>query len=163
MISRAALLAVTWATVAAAAPAEAPLAAYARVNVAPAKTSIYVGSVRMTMPVFTRENGVYHSTYEAKLVPYIFLNESGRLQIDMSDAQLRQLERGEAVDFTGRGVRTDGAERRVSGRATPIDKTSGRIKVRVFVSKRVELIFNSTYKFVEPAAVDAGKVTAKAK
>jgi hypothetical protein len=46
-------------------------------------------------------------------------------------------------------VRSDGVERRVEGKATPVDATSGKIKVRVFVSKRIELIFNTTYRFIE--------------
>ena len=41
----------------------------------------------------------------------------------------------------------DGTERPVEGKATPTDARSGKIKVRVFVSKRIELIFNTTYVF----------------
>ena len=46
-----------------------------------------------------------------------------------------------------RAVREDGAERRVEGKATPINRAAGKIKVRVFYSKRIELIFNTTYRF----------------
>ena len=127
--------------------ADPSLAAYARVDVATARTSIYVGSVTMTMPAFTRADGTYTSTYTAKVFPYFFYNEQGQLTVEISDDALRQLARGEPVDFKGRAVRTDGAERRVEGKATPIDATTGRLKVRVFYSKRIELIFNTTYRF----------------
>ncbi len=120
---------------------------YSRVEVAPAKTSIYVGTVAMTMPTLIRHGEAFESTYVAKVFPYFFYNEHGRLSIVFSDAMLRQLERGEPVEFKGLAVRADGAERRIEGKATPSDAQGGKIKVRVFYSKRVELIFNTTYRF----------------
>jgi hypothetical protein len=130
-----------------AASTEAPLTAYARIEVAPAKTSIYVGSVSMTMPVFSRVGSTFESSYVAKVFPYFFYNESGRLTVEIPDEALRQLERGEPIEFKGQAVRDDGAIRRIEGRATPADPGSGNLKVRVFYSKRIELIFNTTYRF----------------
>ena len=130
--------------------AEAPLGTFDRVTIAPTKTSIYIGTVAMTMPAFERNNGVYHSSYVAKVFPYFFSNEKGALAITLSDESLRKLERGETVQFSGRAVNTDGEERRVEGKATPADALSGKIKVRVFVSKRIELIFNTSYQFGNP-------------
>ena len=121
--------------------------AFDRVEVAPTKTSVYVGSVSLSLPMFSRQGGVYETTYVAKVFPYFFYNETGRLGIDFSDEQLRRLGHGETVEFTGRAERTDGAARRVEGKVTPVDATSGKIKVRVFYSKRIELIFNTTYRF----------------
>lgn len=134
---------------AATARGELPRKTFERVEVAPAKTSIYLGSVSMTMPAFTRTKGTYESTYVAKVVPFFFYNESGKISIDIPDEALRKLERGETIEFSGRGVRDDGAMRRVEGKATPTDATSGKIKVRVLYSKRIELIFNTTYRFGE--------------
>ncbi len=127
--------------------AELPLSRLDRVDIAPTKTSVYVGTVTMTMPTFVRKNGVYQAPYSARVFPFFFYNEKGRLLVEISDDTLRKLERGEAIEFKGRGVRDDGVERRVEGKATPVDATSGKIKVRVFVSKRLELIFNTTYRF----------------
>jgi hypothetical protein len=127
--------------------AETPLAAYDRVEIAPTKTSIYIGSVSMTMPPFVRKQGAFTSTYTAKVFPYFFYNEKGRLSIAISDATLRQLEAGQPVEFEGEGVSSDGETRRIAGRAVPADAKSGKIKVRVFVSKKIQLIFNTTYRF----------------
>lgn len=129
---------------------EVPLSRYERVDIDPTKTSIFIGTVTMTMPTFARQNGGYESTYTAKVFPYFFSSEQGRLTIELSDEMLRQLARGEPVEFKGRGVRSDGEERPVEGKATPTDATSGKIKVRVFVSKRIELIFNTAYRFPPP-------------
>jgi hypothetical protein len=133
-------------------PAAVSLEKFQRVEVAPTKTSIYVGSVAMTMPVFTRADGAYRSTYAAKVFPYFFSNETGRLSIDLPDDKLLALERGEPVEFVGHAVNHDGDERRITGKATPTDATTGKLKVRVLVSKRIELIFNTTYRFLPPAA-----------
>jgi hypothetical protein len=130
-----------------AASAASPPERFARVEVPVAKTSIYLGSVSLTMPTFVRHDGIYESTYAAKVFPYFFANESGRLVIQVSDAQLGQLEAGQPIDFTGRAVRADGSERRVEGRATPADANGGKLKVRVFVTAKIELIFNTTYRF----------------
>lgn len=127
--------------------AENDLSVYARVDIAPTKTSIYIGSVSMTMPTFVRENGTYSATYAAKVFPYFFYNEKGTLSIDVPDEALRRLERGEPIEFEGRGVNADGEARRVAGRAVPTDAHRGEIKVRVFVSQRIQLIFNTTYRF----------------
>jgi hypothetical protein len=126
--------------------AEAPLGTFDRVTM----TSIYIGTVALTMPAFERKNGVYQSSYEAKVFPYFFSNEKGALAITLSDESLRKLERGETAQFSGRAVNTDSEERRVEGKATPADALSGKIKVRVFVSKRIELIFNTSYRFGNP-------------
>ena len=150
MLLRARCLAICFALIASttnAAAAEAPLSSYARVEVAPAKTSIYVGSVSMTIPTFSRAGSAFESSYVAKVFPYFFYNESGRLTVEIPDEGLRQLERGEPIEFKGQAVRDDGALRRVEGRATPTDSRTGKLKVRVFYSKRIELIFNTTYRF----------------
>lgn len=127
--------------------AEVPLARYARVEIAPTKTSIYIGTVSMTMPTFVRGAGVFTSTYSARVFPYFFYNEKGRISITLSDATLRQLQNGQPIEFEGEGVNTDGETRRIAGRAVPADGRSGKIKVRVFVSKKIQLIFNTTYRF----------------
>jgi hypothetical protein len=120
---------------------------YTRVIVENAKTSIYVGTVTMTMPTFVRAGSAFESTYTARVFPYFFYNESGRLTVELPDESLRKLQRGEPVDFSGRAVRDDGSERRVEGRATPTGSSQGKLKVRVIYSKRIELIFNTTYRF----------------
>lgn len=129
------------------AAADRPASTYARVEVEPTKTSIYIGSVAMTMPAFTRTADSYASSYVAKVFPFFFSNESGRLSVDISDDHLQRLARGEPIEFTGRAVNESGAERRIEGKATPADAASGKLKVRVFVSRRIELIFNTTYRF----------------
>lgn len=129
-------------------PASEPLPDfYQRAAVAPAKTSIYIGNVKLVMPPFDRRGELYASTYEAKVFPFFFYNEAGRIAIILSDEDLRQLADGERVHFTGEAFSTKEEPRRVEGHADPADERSGKIKVRVWVSKNIELIFNTTYRF----------------
>ena len=119
-----------------------------RVEIKPTWTSIYLGTVSLQMPPFTRTAaGDYESTYSARVLPYFFYNETGRIGIRVSNDALQQLARGETIEFSGRAVNHAGEDRAVAGKATPADGTSGRIKVRVRVSPRIELIFNTTYRF----------------
>ena len=120
---------------------------HAAVEIAPAKTSIYIGNVTMTMPTFHRNAARYESSYAARVFPYFFYNERGSLAIEFTDEQLTRLDRGERVDFHGQAKSESGEPRRIEGHATPTDATSGKIKVRVFVTAKIELIFNTTYRF----------------
>ncbi len=120
---------------------------YAEATVETAKTSIYIGSVTLAMPPFRRVGEGYESSYTAKVFPFFFASESGRITIDLSDDELRRIAAGESLDFTGRAEESGGDPRRIEGRIAPDDAASGQIKVRVWVSPRIELIFNTTYRF----------------
>ena len=128
------------------------LARYDRVEIARSKTSIYIGSVALTLTTLVRKDGAYRADYSAKVFPYFFYNEKGWIAIEIPDAALRQLAQGETIPIQGQGRSEDGEERRIEGRAVPADATSGKIKVRVFVSKRIQLIFNTTYRIGPEAA-----------
>jgi hypothetical protein len=114
-------------------------------TIAPAKTSIYVGAVTLTVSPMTRHGGVYSSVYTARVFPYFFYNESGQFRIEVSDADLFRLASGQAIDFTGNAVRADGVVRVVQAHAIPHSLSDGQVKVRVFLSRRLILIFNTTY------------------
>ena len=130
------------------APAPAPVATgWERVAVAPMKTSIYVGSVTLTTGVFERTGSTLSTTYEAKVWPWFFWGETGRISITLSDADLASLAKGEKAEFTGDAQNQKNKPRKVTGRAQPADATSGKIKVRVSADG-TELIFNGTYRFV---------------
>jgi hypothetical protein len=123
---------------------------YDTVRVDTVKTSIYVGNVTLSTTLLKRTDGVYSTDYKAKVFPYFFYNETGHLSIEFSDEQLAQLARGETVQFKGRAENSDREPRRVEGRAVPTDATQGKLKVRVFVSPKIELIFNTIYHFEKP-------------
>jgi len=120
---------------------------HAVATVETARTSIYIGNVTLTMPPFKRSGEVYESTYQARVFPYFFYNERGKIAITLSDDELRQIASGETVYFNGHAEDTAGDPRRIEGRVVPDDPLSGKIKVRVWVSPKIELIFNTTYRF----------------
>lgn len=126
------------------AAASAPLPA--RVNVSPMKTSIYVGSVRLTAGPFVRDGERFSTTYEAKVVPWFFWSETGQITIKLPLAELTRLASGQTVEFTGEAANHKNKPRQVTGRAQPADAVSGKIKVRI-LADGYELIFNGSYRF----------------
>jgi hypothetical protein len=148
MLPRGSVLCLALALAAPAVAADSAPGRYDRVEIAPTKTSIYLGTVTMTMPPFVRHDDRYESTYAAKVFPFFFLNEKGKIAISVSDDALRRLARGESIDFEGQGTAPNGDFRRLTGHATPTDADSGKLTVHVFVSKRIQLIFHTTYRFV---------------
>ena len=122
------------------------LTGWDRVRIAPMKTSIYVGSVSLTTEVFVRDGSTLVSTYQAKVWPWFFWGETGRITITLTDANLASLARGERAEFTGDATNHKNKPRSVTGYAQPADAVSGKIKVRIGVDDTV-LIFNGTYRF----------------
>ena len=122
---------------------------YATVTIDQVKTSIYVGSVTMTIPTLKKDgaSATYASTYKARVFPYFFYNENGRFSITLPDGWQEKMARGERVLFTGEAMSAGNEPRKIEGHADPADALSGKIKVRVWVSPKIELIFNSTYRF----------------
>lgn len=116
------------------------------VTVAPVKTSIYVGSVTLTTGVFRRDGDKFDTSYEAKVWPWFFWSETGRITITLPYASLEKLAQGERVEFTGEALNHKNKPRHVTGYAERADAAKGKIKVRIGVDD-TELIFNSTYRF----------------
>ncbi len=133
---------------AAAAPARSEddsLARFNRVDIKPATASLFIATVTMTMRPFVRRDTVFSSTYSARVFPYFFWNESGHIWIVAPGDRLLRAALGEPVDFTGRGISESGDERRIEGHATPTGPMGGKIRVRIYVSKRIFLTFDTTY------------------
>jgi len=123
---------------------------YDVVKVAPVKTTIYIASVSLSVPQFVRHGQVYESTYEAKIFPYFFWNEQGKLRIDVTDETLRRFAAGKAFTFSGHAIRDDGETRKVTGSISPRDGWTGKVTVRVFVTKHISMAFDTTYRLAGP-------------
>ncbi len=126
-----------------------PAHAQTPVEVAKSSTSIYIGSVSLSLDRLARTETGYAAAYNARVFPFFFESESGQFSIEFSDDQLRQIERGEQVNFTGTARNHRGRDRRITGRVTPADAQSGAIKVRIFVTEKIRLVFETTYRFAE--------------
>jgi hypothetical protein len=118
-----------------------------KITVETSSTSIYIGRVTLNLAPLVRQNGVYTAEYKAKVFPYFFMNEHGAFRIEVSDDDLARLARGETVEFKGHAASSDREERKITGRAAPEDAEHGKIKVRIFVTEKIQLIFNTTYRF----------------
>ncbi len=128
--------------------AAAAPSAPAKVKVEPMKTSIYVGTVTLTPEVFTHQGQTYVTTYKVDVWPWFFWGETGSVTIAMTDAQVARVLQGHAVEFGGEGANQKKKPRKVTGRITPIDATTGKMKIRISADGYT-LIFNGTYKFAD--------------
>ena len=122
---------------------------YETVVIDTVKTSIYVGSVTLRTAPLKRNGDEYDADYHAKVFPYFFESEKGHLSITFTNADLAALAKGQAVFFKGHAENSDHQPRRIEGRALPADAKHGKIKVRVFVTQKIQLIFNAEYRFGE--------------
>jgi len=127
---------------------EVPSERIERVAVAPAKTSLVLGSVTLTMSDFVHREDVFESRYSADVFPFSLFDEAGMLKVPVSADALQALVTDGTLDFEGSAVRSDGKVRRLAGRAVSADAESGRLKVRITVVAGIELVFNTTYRFV---------------
>jgi hypothetical protein len=126
-----------------------PGIAASRAVIAPAKTSIYLGSVTLAVDPLIREGSTYASDYTATVFPFFFCNEQGKFRIQVSESALRQLARGQAIDFTGEAVRDDGVVRVLQGHAVPSSVANeGEVKIRVHLSRHIVLVFNTHYRLI---------------
>jgi len=134
--------------------AEIPLLANPHVLVAPMKTSIYIGSVTLTTTEFVPQDDSFHARYEAKVRPWFFWGETGKITIKLPGTDLTRLALGQTVEFTGEAANHKNKPRTVTGRAQPSNPTSGKIKVRI-MADGIELIFNGSYQLAagKPGAV----------
>ncbi len=128
----------------AALPVRAAEASFTRATVPAMKTSIYIGSVTLTVGTFERMGDRWTTTYNAKVFPWFPWSEHGDITIVVTDADLARLAKGETVEFTGDAQNHKKKPRKVTGRAQAANDHSGKIKVRIAVDG-VELIFNGTY------------------
>lgn len=122
-------------------------AASDKVDVEVMSTSIYIGKVTLSLGQLTRRDGVYSAEYKARVFPYFFLSEHGTFRIAISDEALARVAKGETIDFIGQAENGGREPRKVTGCAFPDAEGHGRIKVRIFVTEKIQLVFNTTYKF----------------
>jgi hypothetical protein len=131
-------------------PAPPPPQDYSGAEIAAAKTSIYLGSVTLAVPPLVRSGSEFVSTYSATVFPFFFFNEQGQFRVLLPAADLSRLAGGQAIDFVGQALRDDGAGRLLQGHAVPRGPLEGDVKLRVYYSRHIVLIFNTTYRLMGP-------------
>jgi len=131
---------------------------FAVVTTAPVTTWIYVGTVTLTASPFIHHGAQFSANYSAKVFPYFFSSESGQMAVNVPPDALRRISAGQPINFSGTATRTDGTLRAIDGTATPSGRFGGTIKVRIHLSKKLVLVFDTTYRL--PGAAAAVKASA---
>ncbi len=125
--------------------ADEDLAPFNVVAIGEGSASLFTATVTMRMPPFVRHQSVLTSTYSAQVFPYFFFSEKGRISITIPEEDLRKVAIGRPIDFAGKAYNEAGEGRRIEGHAVPTGPGKGRIQVRVYISRRISITYNTTY------------------
>jgi len=113
-------------------------------------TRVSAAKATLIIEPLTRKGEIFTGDYEMKVTPFFFKSEKGKLEIVVSDESLKKAGKGEPVEITGTALtHGEDVKRKVNARATPVDKNHGQLKVW-FVADEREMVFNTTYRLVEP-------------
>ena len=123
-------------------PADAP-PAVRRLRIDPSSTHVMVGEARLSVDPLTRGGDGFSGTYRLEVSPVPVGNESGKLSVNLSEEELRQLVGGQTVEFTGQAVSTGGNNSELRVVATP-KGNGGALRIHI-ASKKGKLVFHTTY------------------
>lgn len=102
----------------------------------------------MAVDPLSRNGSTYVGKYRIKVFPYFFKNESGRLLIEVSEPQLRQMMGGGETSFVGR-AKANGGEvtHKITAKASPKGDGVGALTFTVSTDNG-PLVFNTSYRIV---------------
>ena len=95
-------------------------ARFDKVDIRPTTASLFIATVTMTMPPFVRHDAVFSSTYSARVFPYFFWSESGRIWIEVPRREAAPgRQRARPSTSRAAGVNESGDERKDRGARDP--------------------------------------------
>ena len=116
-----------------------------RLRIDPSSTQIMVGEARLSVDPLTRGGDGFDGTYRLEVSPVPIGNESGKLSVNLSDEELRQLVGGQTVEFTGQAVSAGGNNSALRVVATPKGNSGGGALRIHIASKKGKLVFHTSY------------------
>ena len=114
------------------------------------KTKILLAThVTLTTGNFRLSGDTYTASYDTKITPWSFKNESGTVTLEASQSAYERMVRGESFVMKGHAKNTEGEIRQITVQSRPTDSISGRSKVRVSFGI-IKLDFDGTYRLSAP-------------
>lgn len=112
------------------------------------RTSIYIGSVTLTVSTLERiaDTLDYSADYQARVIPWLFWSETGRITLTPKETDIERLFEGETIEVDGSATNHRGKPRIVSAKIQPEDLDGGIIKVRIEAGG-TKLVFDGRYRF----------------
>src|ERR1043166_8877715 len=114
----------------------------------PSSTSVALrGKASLIVSPLTHRNGNYAGDYQLKVRPYFFKSEKGTLLLAACDDEVRKLQAGKAINFSGKAVTyADGRTHIILGRATPSSIDRGTVTFSI-ITDDGKMVFNTSYHF----------------
>lgn len=130
--------------------AEAPLPAQFTMSKMKAKI-LLATRVSLSTSAFRLSGDVYTASYDTKVTPWSFKNESGTVTLEASQSAYERMLRGESFAMKGYAKNKKGEVRQISVQSRPSDASTGNAQVRISFGV-IKLDFNGTYRMSEPVA-----------
>ena len=120
-----------------------------RMFVDPSSTTVSHNKVRLIVEPLTHKGKFYLGSYQLKVFPYFFKNETGTLKLDAPDGGFRKFTEGTEVKFTGKATNNKGAKDKViTGKAKPSDEDKGSL-IFSLETDNGRMTFKTSYHFAE--------------
>ena len=114
--------------------------------VAPSSASVDLGRAALTVSPLAQKGKYYVGTYQIKVTPYAFKNETGTLVLGNGENLFGKLAAGTSLPFSGKATSgKDGQVKVVNGTATPAGNDHGAVNFTV-VTENGPLTFKTSYR-----------------
>jgi len=122
--------------------------------IAPSSMPVAAGKATLTIGPLQRTNGVYAGSYQIKVFPYFFQNETGRLAIRVPDDSLAGIDQGKVTAIIGNATTSGkgGRSRHIDATVSPVDSHGGMLKLWFLAGKR-KMVFEPAYHFEGPGTI----------
>lgn len=120
-----------------------------RLYVEPSSSAVSLGKVSLTVSPLIHQGHLFTGDYGLQVVPYVFKNEKGKLELEATDETVDKIIAGTAMEFTGKATNEkNGKTKAIIGKITPSAADRGSVTFSVQTDNGL-MVFNSTYHFAK--------------
>ncbi len=116
--------------------------------VEPSATKVSLAKAHLIVSPLEHQEKAYFGSYELRVTPFTFKSETGKLFLNATDETVRQMEKGESVEFTGKATNTAGDVKVVTGKTTAETNDRGAVSFSV-QTENGPMVFNTSYHLVK--------------
>ena len=108
-------------------------------------SGVSLGKATLNVDPLFHRGALYTGSYQLGVVPYIFLSEKGKLELDAPEDTMKKILGGVAVTFTGKASNDkQGKPKVITGKLTPADGSHGSVTFSVQTDNG-PMVFNTSY------------------
>jgi|GEM_PF-603774 hypothetical protein len=116
-----------------------------RLDVAPISKWFHLAQVTLTPASFVKNKDTFTASYSAQVIPFSYYNETGILNIPVSESDLVKFLNQKTFSFKGNAIREGSKTRLIKGEVIPKTASSGIIHIKIYYNRLITLTFDTTY------------------